>query len=454
MSPSKRNRRKRPRGEGAVFQRCETRRGCPPREPVTQDDGTIRMERPDHKCRGLWIARLDLGRGPDNKPHRPQRAALTKNGALAALQEIKDQVTKYGDAPSRNMKVEQWLRQWLDEIVQPSKGPKTYRNARSVVTKHLIPGVGRHRIDKLQPKHLRDLYDLMGSDGRTGSRPETHRVIRKALGDAMREGLVMRNVAKLVDPPAGKGTKRTALTAEQGRLLLRHAHREVDGQLVDPLASRWGMALLTAARQGECLGLEWSRVDMDARVMDVAWQMQRLIFSHGCGDQKNGQWPCGMHRGGSCPERHLQVPGGYEYRQLDGGMCLTRPKSEASVRLLPIPAPLYADLLAHRERDTGPNPHGLVWHEEDGSPIDASTDRARWDANLQAAGLPDVVLHEARHTTITLLMEAGTDPAVIQAIAGHASLAVQQAYKHADVRHMAEALGHVAGELYLAEVED
>lgn len=462
VSPSKPSQTKRPKGEGAVFQRCDLDRGCPPMEFVTDATGKRKRVRPKHHCKGMWIARLDLGPDMNGKPNRPQRASATYAGALAKLQELRDQYTLHGDVPTRSPTVQAWLTKWLAEIVLPNLSPGTYRTYRSAVTEHLIKSLGKKRLERLKPGDLRKLYAHMLATGSTGMRPSVHRTLRAALSSAMREGLVMRNVAKLVPEPSGKNEKRGALTAAEGRDLLRHV-------VEDRLSSRWVMALLTAVRQGECLGLTWDRVDLDARVMDVAWQLKRITFVHGCGDQReDGTWPCGRTHGGRCqmaetqadgtvkfiPARKLRVPDGFDYTQLNGGLCLVRPKSEASKRVLPIPAPLYASLLAHKEGDDSPNPHNLVWHELDGKPIEPADDTQAWNDHLAAAGLPDVVLHEARHTTITLLMEAGVDPTVIQAIAGHSSLVVQETYKHADVRHMAEALGKVAGALYLEEAKE
>jgi integrase len=454
VSPSKPSGTKRNRGEGAVFQRCDLDRGCPPREPVLNADGSPsltksgkpRMKRPKHTCKGMWVARLDLGPGEDGtkKQRRPQRASATKTGALDLLDEMKKQYAVHGTVSTKQMTVERWLEKWLKEIVLPNKDPGTYRAYQPQV-KVITHYIGRHRLEALEPSHIRKMYESMKKDGRAGSRPNAHAVLRNALNAAIREGLLFRNVVKLVSEPAGSGKRGVALTSEQAALLLDYVAMEIDGIPVDPHPSRWDMALYTASRPGECLGLTRDRVDLDADVMDLSWKLERITFIHGCGDELPGErWPCGKRHGGRCPERELRVPDGFEYQQLHGGLTLSRPKTDSGVRLMPIPPPLHDSLEIHLSRVDGPNPHNLVWHEPDGKPIELGDDTIRWNAHLKACGLPPVRLYDARHTTITLLMEEGVDPTIIQAIAGHSSLVPQEAYKHANVRHLAQALGKVA----------
>ena len=74
---------------------------------------------------------------------------------------------------------------------------------RASVYKHLIPGVGAHRLDKLQPEHLEKLYGRMISH--KGLKPATahlaHRTVRVALNEAVHRGHIVQNPAKVAKPP-------------------------------------------------------------------------------------------------------------------------------------------------------------------------------------------------------------------------------------------------------------
>ena len=169
---------------------------------------------------------------------------------------------------------------------------------------------------------------------------------------------------------------------------------------------------------------------------------------HGCGEQDAaGSWPCGKKRGGSCTHRQFIVPTDFNSRQLAGRLHLTEPKSQTGKRV-----PLVDVLVRLIERDlkmnTGPNPHGLIWRHDDGSPILPAEDAAGWRELLHEVGLinedqlvpggTEMTGHVARHTTITALAALGVDWQLIGEIVGQSDQRVTANYRHArDAERMA-----------------
>ena len=188
-------------------------------------------------------------------------------------------------------------------------------------------------------------------------------------------------------------------------------------------ATRRLAAFMTGARQGELLGLRWSHIVDD--VADFAWSLQRVPYRHGC--IKKEDPTCG-HRPASCPQRELDINPALEYEQLHGGLCLLRPKTEGSKRIVPLAPPLPAALELLRQSDTGPNPHGLVWHLPNGAPVPPNVDWSAWKTLL-----PDWTLHEIRHSTVTLLTGMGVDERTIAGIVGHSDMLSQEAYRHRSI---------------------
>lgn len=412
MTPTVSPSRRRQRGEGGLYQRSD----------------------------GLWVGVVDLG-WAGGKRRRKTVTSKDYTTAFRKLRDLRKQVHEHGDLPTAGMTVEKWLTYWLDHIAAKRIRPRTLTTYRGYVANYLTPALGRKRLDQLQPQHVRAMHQAITNNGQrsTTTALQAHRILVKALTDAQREGHVTRNVATLVDAPRKAAGSRGALSPEEAVTLLRSVDKTAIG-------ARWAAALFLGARQGECLGLEWDRVDLDAGTVDLAWQLQRLAYRHGCGHPTGKTWPCGRKRGGNCPQRVLDVPDGFECRPIEGGLVLTRPKSRSGLRVIPLPQPMWQALAWHRQQSTG---QGLVWTRADGRPIDPKVDSADWHAALEAAGLPPVPLHVARHTTGTLLLRLGVDTSVVMSILGHSSAATTRGYQHSDLTLQRDAMNRLGGLLAL-----
>jgi len=164
---------------------------------------------------------------------------------------------------------------------------------------------------------------------------------------------------------------------------------------------------------------------------------------HGCGDKgADGRYPCGYKQPRSCPLVGYRVRAGYPVRKLRGALALTPPKTEGSARRIPLLAPMARMLGAHHD-SAGDNPFGLVWTNGAGHPIHPTTDAENWYAALARAGLPRIHHHCARHTTGTLLLEAGVPIRVISAILGHTSVVTTERYAHVEKELAAAAVGNL-----------
>jgi integrase len=231
-------------------------------------------------------------------------------------------------------------------------------------------------------------------------------------------------VAKKLPPAI---SDRTDIPLDQALKILRVATAREDN-------ARWVAALLQGMRQGEALGLTWEHVDFNRATIDVAWQLQVLKYE----DREQGTF---------------KVPLNYESIQLVGGYHLVRPKSQAGTRLIPI-VPWMEAALKQWQEIAPDSPWGLVFARPDGMPWSSRMDGDAWKQIQAEAGVsrPDgkpYLLHEARHTTATLLLAAGVEPEVIKAILGHSDIVTQQVYQHVNTDMTRAALEQVAGLLQL-----
>ncbi|AER47610.1 endonuclease [Mycobacterium phage DS6A] len=331
---------------------------------------------------GRWRGAVELPT-TDGRRRRATVSAVRYGDALAKFRKLRRSVEDGTYAASGNTTVAKWCERWLESIVRPRVRPGTLNKYyEPTVRLHIIPHIGGVRLSKLTPEHVRQLHRKVQAYS-TRSAVAAHQVLQKALTDAVREGLLSRNVATLVDKPRHVKQPYGTLAPEDALLLVNTA---VDRG--DPLAARWAAAFYTGARPAELLGLCWDDpldgrplVDLDVGTVELAWQLQNHKREHGCGGS------CGRRRASACPKARWNLPAGFEYVELGGGMLLTRPKTKAGWRVVPIAGPLLAMLRAHRATTGGaPNPHGLVWHR-DGAPISSRDDHHAWVEACEAAGL-------------------------------------------------------------------
>lgn len=407
-----------------------------PKKRRTQGDGSF-FQRAD----GTWVGRMELPPGPDGKRRRRVVMSRDRNVAIAKLKKLRADVESGAIATTTSTTVEKWMLHWIDNIHAKRKvRPGVIDDYRAVIRNHINPALGRKRIDKLLPQHVRDMHTAIGPR-RTAEL--AHVVLQKALKDAMREGVVVRNVAELVDKPQYAKNKREGLSMAQAKALLQTAIASRD----ESEATLRAAAFMTGARPAELLGLEWDRVHLDEGYLDLSWQLQELKQSHGCGEPVDGAYPCGRVRPGWCPQRHWDLPPGFEKRECYRSLIWTRPKTAAGERDVPIIKPLWMALSTLRDNASGPNPHGLVWHRG-GVPIGPRADHRAWQSLALDAGLisegQTLPRYVARHTTATLLRAAGVDEQTRMELLGHATTDSQRIYAHGDRTRQLEAMGSLA----------
>lgn len=367
---------------------------------------------------GMWRGTIDVG-VKDGKRQRKQVYAKTQRECIRKLDDAKAAV-RAGDLSTSSMRVDAWLRYWLDNVIADEVKPSTLADYRSKVETCLIPTMGKHRLDRLTPIHVREMHKaLMSREKPLSARSvvHCHWLLSRALRDAQTNIGLSRNVTESVRPPKTADAETRSLTPEEVCRVLDAAGED---------RARWMFALYTGARQGECLGLQWENVDLDDASADLAWSLQSVPYSHGC--QRDGAgWECGK-RPNHCPKKKLRVPAG---THLEGTFYLLRPKTVRSIRVVDLVPGLVHALRELRQRD-GVNPHGLVWHREDGRPIDDRADYRAWRELLERAGVEPLPLHATRHTANTLMMLQGVTEAVRMQVLGHSVAATNRLYAHAD----------------------
>ena len=238
-------------------------------------EGSVYMD-----SQGRWTAVIALPPDPvTGRRRRKYIRARTRAEVVRRMRQVQVEVARAGDVPTgRALTVTDWLERWLERDVAPVRKPSTTSDYRSAARVHIVPAIGRRRLDRLTPDDIRAVHRaVLGRGASTTTAAKIHRVLRTALGAAEREDLVPRNVARLVrSPPTSSAPPRSMTTAGAGRFLEARRRR---GDY-----ARWATSLLLGARQGEVLGITLDDLHLDtgAPSMELVWEVRRVRWTHGC----------------------------------------------------------------------------------------------------------------------------------------------------------------------------
>ena len=163
--------------------------------------------------------------------------------------------------------VGEFFEEWLAAVTF-SLRPRTWHRYCEHVRLHIVPTLGAIRLASLDSRQIQLLYSEKIAQGLSPmSVLHIHRVLRRALGQAERWGLVATNAAQLADAPRPERVEMKTLSPEEARRFLRAASR-------DRLEALYVLAITTGMRQGELLGLRWHDVDLEQRSIRVTGSLQ------------------------------------------------------------------------------------------------------------------------------------------------------------------------------------
>lgn len=199
---------------------------------------------------GKWHGRVSMGVKDNGKQDRRHVERMSETEVIAGVRELERQrdagtVPKAG---SRDWSVETWLTHWVKNIAAPSVRENTLAGYRTAVYKHLIPGLGAHRLAKLEPEHLEKLYAKMSEAGaKPGTAHQVHRTAKTAFRVAVDRERMLKNPAKLAKAPQLDEDEVVPFTAVEGRRIMAAAEKKRNG-------ARFVVALALGLRKGEALG--------------------------------------------------------------------------------------------------------------------------------------------------------------------------------------------------------
>jgi len=266
--------------------------------------------------------------------------------------------------------------------------PSSYVRTRYDVRGCIIPSLGHHQLAKLTAQQVQTFYaHKLGEGYATATVRHMHTTLRDALQNALKLGLVHRNVADMVEPPRIQQAEMTALTEQQARMLLD----AVAGERLEALVV---LALATGMREGELIALRWRDLDLDGGLVQVSRTL----------------------------------------KQTSQGRQFGKAKSKRSRRPIALPTSADAVLRRHRAQQVEERlrlgeawqDNDLVFCDEIGRRLSPSRFNAiGWFGRVvRRAGVPAIRFHDLRHTAATLLLARGINVKVVSEMLGHANISI------------------------------
>ncbi|MEJ8670117.1 site-specific integrase [Streptomyces sp. MS1.AVA.1] len=354
---------------------------------------------------------------PDGTRTRKFVYGKTREEVADKLTELQEKTRKGIPAAESTMAFGDYLTYWLATIAPERLKPSTLNSYEGLTRLYIRQALGKKKLNRLSPADVRRflmefkaacMCCLRGADkerpeekrsccavGRCCARRPSartvqyiHAVLRSALQQAMREELIARNVARIVETPTVDPKEVRPLDAGEVRLLLKTArsHR---------LYALWLLLVSTGLRRGEALALTWSDIDLANGQLRVRRNVQRIR------------------------------------RELLFGT----PKTKRSIRTVSLPKACVRALTLRREQQererkvagekwkpAPAQPDGLIFTTVSGRVTDPRSLNRMLTILCRDANVRRVRVHDLRHTCASLLLARGVDARTIMETLGHSTI--------------------------------
>lgn len=347
------------------------------------------------QTRKVWVGTVDLGRDASGRRERRSVSGRTKTEAKNKLATLRGEAADGVLGPAR-MTVAQLLESWLAKGLPPTmRSTITIAKAAFMVRTLIVPRLGGRTLRALSCDDVDEALGGMISYGYSGSTvKQAHSTLTRALRWGERRGYVGRNVSALCDTPEGPVKRSRSLTHQQAKALLAACEDE-------PLGGMLVVGLMLGLRPGELTGLPWDAIDFDAGTLAVRQSL---------------------------------------HHDPSGRLSIGAPKTEASHRVLAMPAPVASTLRTRRQIQLQDRVRvGSTWHDTGlvftttiGTPLDPANVRRETRKLTGKAGIgTDWCPRELRHTAASIMAAAGVPLQHVADTMGHATLRVTaEVYRH------------------------
>ncbi len=358
---------------------------------------------------GRWEGRYIKGRDLNGKAKYRSIYGKRYNEVKRKLILIKSTLCQEDILPCihGNGSFEDWAEYWLEVLTRPYVKLETYAGYRRSLNNHVYPVLGRINISDITPQHIQDLAAVLQEKLAPTTINGIFRLLKSVLNAAYEKKILSRNPYQGIRLPRTRSRPPRVLTCREQEKIEKNARTNNELEYL--------MCLYTGIRVGELCALRWKDVDLENSYLHIRHSIQRIPANADLQGTK---------------------------------LILGTPKSEASVRDIPIPHFLKI-LLREKMGMERTRPQDYVFKNSKGSCMDPRTMQRKIAELGKKLGIDGIHMHTLRHTFATRCLERGIRYEILCEFLGHSSPQITlRHYAHCTPETKQKSMEHMNSPLF------
>ena len=344
---------------------------------------------------GKWQGRVNLGTDINGKRKQKYFYGSTEKEVKKKLREYFINGEKYSVNNIAKMTLEEFLVDWLENILVNTLKPKSYAIKEYIIKQQITPRIGLLQVNSIVASDIQQMINDMVKEGLSYSTiKKSYDALNQRFKLAIKQGQVNKNPILGVELPIQKHQKSSEIhffTEEQCKELIKESRRiySSNNQNVYRLGELVPFLIFTGLRIGEAIALEWNDVDFENKIITI---------------NKN------------VVEVKSKETGKYILEKQDST------KTDSSTRMVPLSNGAI-ECIKNLKQINGNKK--FVFASQTGKYISPSNFN-RMFRGIQKALNYEVILgvHSLRHTFATLMLNKGIDVKIVSELLGHSNVSV------------------------------
>lgn len=369
---------------------------------------------------GVWVGQIQIGFKPDGRRKFTTKTSKSRKEIADWLTESRNDILKNSFIEPNSMTVEDWLWNWMVTYKLKNVSSNTYARYLNLLNIHIIPAMKNVKLKNLKAIQIQNFFNDCKESGMSASAiKHVKTIFNQALECAFRENLIPKNWTEYTVLPKARSKEEVSVfTPEEQEKIIKNIP-------FSPLGVLIRLAIATGAREGELLGMHWSDIDFENKVINIAQSL-------------------GKKREFSADGRSV----------ISTENAVGDLKTLHSKRVIPITDSVIDLLKKYRAKqnqfiklpDNTEILPSMVFLNASGGYWDNSNAIKQYRRFLKSLGIPYRKFHTLRHTFATRIMEANVHPKIAQELLGHSTVNItMNIYSHVLPEQKREAIEKIKG---------